>query len=63
MDRGETVLLGEKLGQVSSLSKLCLEESCLMRLVCFSALRTHDSLLRVDGVLGSSRASTDFLSF
>ena len=42
MDRGETVLLGEKLERVSSLSKLCLGESCLIDLVCFSALRTHD---------------------
>ena len=54
MDSGETVLLGEKLGRVSSHSKLCLGESYLMDLVCFSALRTHDFLLRVDGVSGSS---------
>ena len=54
MDRGETVLLGQKLGRVSSLSKLFLGESCLMDLVCFSALGTHDFLLRVDGVSGSS---------
>ena len=54
MDRGETVLLREKLGQVSSLFKLCLGESCLMGLICFSALRTHDFLLWADGVLGSS---------
>ena len=40
MDRGEAVLLGEKLKRASSLSKLCLGESCLMDLVCFSALRT-----------------------
>ena len=50
MDRGEAVLLGEKSGQASSLSKLCLGESYLMDLVCFSALRTHDFLLRVEGV-------------
>ena len=30
MDRGETVLLGEKLERVSCLSKLCLGESCLI---------------------------------
>ena len=50
MDRREAVLLGEKLGRASSLSKLCLGESCLIDLVCFSALRTHDFLLRVNGV-------------
>ena len=50
MDRGEAVLLGEKLKRASSLSKLCLGESCLMDLVCFSAQRTHDFLLRVENV-------------
>ena len=50
MDRGEAVLLEEKLGRVSSLSKLCLGESCLMDLVCFSVLRTDDFLIRVEGV-------------
>ena len=44
MDRGETLLLGEKLGRVSSLSKLCLGESSLINLVCFFALRTHGFL-------------------
>ena len=50
MDRGEAVLLGKKLGRASSLFKLCLGESCLIDLVCFSVLRTHYFLLRVDTV-------------
>ena len=50
MNTGEAVLLGEKLGWASSPSKLCLGESCLIDLVCFSALRTHDFLFRVHGV-------------
>ena len=50
MDREETVLLGKKLGRASSLFKLYLGESCLIDLVCFSALRAHDFLLQVDTV-------------
>ena len=47
LDRAEAFLLGEKFGRVSSLSKFCLGESCLIDLVCVSALRTHDFLLRL----------------
>ena len=66
MDRGEAVLLGEILERASSLSELCLGESCLMDLVRFSALETYDFLLRVEGVsvlILSGGSWSDYLIF